>query len=402
MEKMQKRKNMILLGIITMIVICIAVSVYGVIRDIGPGETVFVISPSLPGAEDINRKIPILDRIKKFFKPQDKVIVPVEKKVTIKGKVVYTNGTPYANGMVELRSEPRTTYTDSEGNFIFDNVADGEHTINVVNQNKQVMASCGVSLNRNQEHKDAVMVQMPDDTFVLEVAVDVKVLEIVLEIEQSDTGLPDGKLIINPDVKVAELYTAVEQPETPPVIDEPTIPPVDPPPSPPGTPEKGRDGSGSVPITNALAVYTTGDTTNFNQTPAAAAIINIFGSGKRIAPGMTGVYKFTVDNTANSFAIYYDIKLAENDNSLNIPMKYRLHNNTINTYVIDSNWHSTAEISAVTADVSAPLTMSDSMKTEYTLEWFWDDGGINENSYAENHAGKVVCTLSILVSAQRK
>jgi hypothetical protein len=144
------------------------------------------------------------------------------------------------------------------------------------------------------------------------------------------------------------------------------------------------------------------DTKDFNKAPAAAADINIFGSSKRIAPGMTGLHKVTIDNTANPFAIYYDIDILETNNSLNIPMKYRLYNNKTNRYVNgDANWHTTAEIRAVTANPAAPFSMVDSMRNDYTLEWFWDDGGISDNSIAE-HAGEVACTLTIRVSAQRK
>jgi len=404
----QNRKNLILLAIITMIVVYIAVSVYGVIRDISTDHTDFIISSRLPIIENPDQGVPFLDRIRNFIFPPHKVIVPVEKKITIKGRVVYTDGAPYANGLVELRSTPRITYTDNDGYFIFENVEDGDHTISVFNQSYQVLASCSVVVNHNMEIKDAVLVYLADDRLVLEVAIDVKVLLVVLEIEQDQAGQPKGKLIINPDVKLLEHYTPEEQPGTPTdgnkpaTLDKPTIPnlPIIPPITPPTV---GGGGYIPVPIADALSVYSSVDTDTKFAKGSAAADINIFGSGKRIAPGMTGVYKFTVDNTANPFAIYYDIDLVETQNSLSIPMKYRLHNNNSNSYVNgDSNWHTTAEIRAVTANSSVPLDMNDSMKTGYTLEWFWDDGGNIDNSYAENHAGEVVCTLAIRVSAQRK
>jgi hypothetical protein len=46
------RRHLLLLAVISMIVIYIAVSVYGVIRDIYSNSTVFVISSSLPVSED--------------------------------------------------------------------------------------------------------------------------------------------------------------------------------------------------------------------------------------------------------------------------------------------------------------------------------------------------------------
>jgi len=399
----QNRKNLILLAIITMIVVYIAVSVYGVIRDSSTGPTDFIISSTLPIVGDGDRGTPLLDRIRNFIYPPHKVIVPVEKKITIKGRVVYEDGTPYAYGLVELRSAPRTTYSDRYGYFIFENVEDGDHTVSVLNQSGQVLASCQVAINRNIEIANALLVQLSVDTFVLEVAVDVKILEIVLKIEQDGSGLPNGNLTIDPQVNVLERYNPGEQPLPGiPLILEPPAQQVIPNPPPDIIGGGGGGGFAPQPQVWALTVYSTGDNTDFHQAPSPAAAINIFGSGKHIAPGMTGVYKFTVNNTANPFAVYYDIDLVETNNSLNIPMKYRLQDNNTNTYVNgDSNWHTTAEIRAVTANPSVPLVMSDSMKTGYTLEWFWDDGGINDNSYAD-HADEVACTLSIIVSAQRK
>ena len=355
------RKNIVLLGIMALIVVYIAVSVYGIIRDIGTKEAVLFVSCGFPGIEDVAPQVPLIDRIKNYFNPAAKVIVPVEKIVSIKGRVIYTDGTPFANGLVELRSEPRINITNQEGKFIFEDVAEGSHTISVLDQNHQVLASCIVEIKRNIQIKDAVLVEMEDGTFVIEVAVNVEVLEIVLEIRRDGSGQP--RLIIRQDVKVPD----------------------------------------PLPAGGKLTVYSSsGIPTHFSQAPAPAVIINIFGSDKKKAPGMTGSYKFTIDNTANSFAIYYDIDLIETNNELNIPMKYRLYNNKTKAYVNgDSNWHTTDEIRAVTADSSRPLTMADSMKTEYILEWLWEEEGTSDH-YGVEHGGKVACTLLIKVSAQRK
>ncbi|MDD4400503.1 MAG: carboxypeptidase-like regulatory domain-containing protein, partial [Desulfitobacteriaceae bacterium] len=149
MDHAHNRKNRILLAIITMIVIYIAVSVYGVIRVMATTSTMFTISSGLPPIESVERATPFLEKIKNYFSPPAKRIVPAEKRVTIKGKVIYTNGNPFAKGLVDLRSEPRFTYTDLEGYFIFENVEDGEHTVSVLDQNRNVLASCRVIVNRN-------------------------------------------------------------------------------------------------------------------------------------------------------------------------------------------------------------------------------------------------------------
>ncbi|MGI6118979.1 MAG: carboxypeptidase-like regulatory domain-containing protein [Desulfosporosinus sp.] len=409
MDHAHNRKNRILLAIITMIITYIAVSVYGVIHDMATTSTVFTISSGLPPVESVERATPFLEKIKHYFFPQAKMIVPIEKKVNIKGRVVYTNGNPYAEGLVELRSEPRHTYTDLEGYFIFENVEDGEHTVSILDQNRNVLASCGVIINRNIGIADVILVQTDVNTYILEVAVDVQVLEIVLEIERDNNGQPSGQLIIKPEVQVRERYPSGEQPDAPdkgdelPAPDSPATPSATPPETPPATPPGSS--AGSPPGTsedNALTVYSTVDTRNFARVPSPAADINVFGNGKRIAPGMSGEYKFTIDNRANPFAIYYDIDLVETNNSLNIPLKYRLYNNNTNRYVNgDADWHTIAQIREVTANPVVPLSMNDSMKTDYTLEWFWEDRGSIDNRYAA-HAGEVACTLAIRVSAQRK
>ena len=396
MEKTENRRPVVLLAIIAIIVIYIAVSVYGVIRDVhGQGNsTVFVISSSIPVSEDYQLAPTILDKIKGIFTRQDKVVVPVVRMVSIKGWVRYTDGTPFAHGLMEFRSEPRTTYTDADGFFTFENVENGEHIINVLGGNGQVLASAKVVISHNMDIEETILMRLDDGTYVLEVAVDVKVLEIFLEIEQDKDGNPTGNLIISPNYEVLENYPPEQEP-TAPTGKEP-----DPPKSKPGG---SGGGVGSQPPNGSLTVYSTDSGEYFGQAPQAAAQINIFGQSKHIAPGMTGSYRFTVDNNANPFGVYYDINLAETNNSLNIPMRYRLMNNNTNSYVTsDSQWHTPAQINQATANRDKPLDMNQRRQTDYTLEWFWDDGGQIDNSFGEEHGDEVACTLSIKVSAQRK
>jgi hypothetical protein len=109
-----------------------------------------------------------------------------------------------------------------------------------------------------------------------------------------------------------------------------------------------------------------------------------------------------VDNRANDFGVHFDINLLETNNSLNIPMRYRLMDNNAKSYVnADSDWHTPAEINQATANPDQPLSMKEKSQNTYTLEWFWDDRGQIDNSWGEKHAGEVVCTLTIKVSAQR-
>jgi hypothetical protein len=394
-DKTENRRHLLLLAIITMIVIYIAVSVYGVIRDIYSNSTVFVISSGFHVSEDYQPAPSILDKLKGIFTRQDKVVVPVVRLVTIKGWVRYTDGTPFAHGLVELRSEPRTTYTDADGFFTFENVEDGEHVINVLGSQGQVLASAQVSITRNMDIEKSILMRLEDGTYVLEVAVDVKVLEIFLEIEQDGSGEPTGNLIIDSNYEVL-VYPPEDEPKAPPGTGEPPDKPDQ-----PDRPTKPGGGAES-PGAGSLQVYSTASGRHFAQGSQPAAQINIFGSNKHIAPGMTGTYRFTVDNEGNDFAVYYDINLAESNNALNIPMRYRLMNNQTKSYVTgDTGWHTPAEINQATADQAKPFSMNQRSHTDYTLEWFWDDGGQIDNSFGEKHGDEVACTLTIKVSAQR-
>ena len=59
------------------------------------------------------------------------------------GKINYTNGRPYAQGRVQLHSEPRETVTDTNGSFTFFHVEGGEHQIRILDRTGNVL---GLSL----------------------------------------------------------------------------------------------------------------------------------------------------------------------------------------------------------------------------------------------------------------
>lgn len=432
MEQMKNLKHLIILAIVTIIVIYISVSVFWVIKDMDTGQTIFVISSDIPQIEDISQKSLFWEKVKEFFNFPEKVPVPIDREINLKGRVVYTNGNPFAYGLVEIRTNPRQTYTDKDGYFTFENVSYGEHTITVFSKNMERLASCSLFIKYNEEIENGLLTELEDGTSLLEVKLDIKAIKIVLEIEQDAASHSSGKLLMYMKDKVPEYYPPEKDPddqgddwdEEPDKPDKPDKPidtdplkPDKPTPSlpgqqpdqpiiPPGGSGGSSGGGGSIPSPSEgdLTVYSHDDKSkSFSKRPAPIANINIFGSNKRIAPGMSGDYRFTVDNTANPFPIYYDIDFIETNNKLNIPMKYRLKNNKTNAYVTeDLKWHTIEEIVAVTANTKAPLDLASSAKTNYTLEWLWEDGGSLDNVYGEQHGGKVACTLTIKVSAQRK
>ncbi len=400
MEHTEKRKNIIMLAIVTIIVIYIAVSIFGVVSDTESGQTVFVISSGLSQVGDVKGNLPFLDKLKGFFNFPEKVPVPIERKLTIKGQVIYTNGDPFANGLVEMRSDPRKTYTDWSGYFAFDNVKVGQHTFTVYSKNMKALASCTVLIERTPDNQDPILTQLPDGTWVLEISKNIKTLQIVLEIELDASGNANGKLIMSLGDGPPEYYPPEEEipggaPDEPGDI-PPVIPPIDINPNPPSPPPPAKPWD--------ITVYSKiGADGNFAKRPGAAANINIFGDNKNIAPGMSGKYIFTIDNSANSFPINYAINFIETNNSLNIPMRYRLKNNDTNTYVSgDNKWYPIDEIANITVNPSSPLDLNSAAKTHYTLEWLWQEAGNTDNVYGKDHGGEVACTMTIRVSAQRK
>lgn len=74
------------------------------------------------------------------------------------GKINYTNGRPYAQGRVQLHSEPRETVTDTNGSFTFFHVEGGEHQIRILDRTGNVLGERKVNLfrlRRNQESMSA-------------------------------------------------------------------------------------------------------------------------------------------------------------------------------------------------------------------------------------------------------
>ena len=74
------------------------------------------------------------------------------------GKINYTNGRPYAQGRVQLHSEPRETVTDTNGSFTFFHVEGGEHQIRILDRTGNVWEngkSTFFRLRRNQESMSA-------------------------------------------------------------------------------------------------------------------------------------------------------------------------------------------------------------------------------------------------------
>lgn len=109
--------------------------------------------------------------------------------VHIAGQVLYSNGEPYANGRVELRSEPRAVSTDARGRFFYDGVEPGAHRLSVVDQAGKVLASCEVSVSRYQEEQPVSIRKRANGQYALELSVHVRFIELAVEIDRGSAAL---------------------------------------------------------------------------------------------------------------------------------------------------------------------------------------------------------------------
>lgn len=113
------------------------------------------------------------------------------------GHVMYTDGTPAANRTIELHSDPIRTVTDSVGNFLFYNVPLGEHSVSIINQDGSVAARRDILIDRH-DAVEGISIGMNDDgSYVVELAVDIRMLEISIE-------LGNETYLINPDAVTYE------------------------------------------------------------------------------------------------------------------------------------------------------------------------------------------------------
>lgn len=109
------------------------------------------------------------------------------------GRVVYSDGSPAANCILELHSDPVKTITNSNGVFLFDNVPLGSHSLYVMNEDGSIASRRDVSLNRKAK-KDTVSIALNDTgEYVVELSLDVRMLEISIELDTEN-------LYINPSV----------------------------------------------------------------------------------------------------------------------------------------------------------------------------------------------------------
>jgi len=325
------------------------------------------------------------------------------------GRVLYTDGTPYANSRVELHSSPRYTDTDDYGYFYFEDVEPGSHIINVI-RNGVIQASCTIEVDANERYTDSQIVQLDDGSFSIRISLDVSVLELTLVLDNGriTPQLNDSPSTLEDDRNMPEIPDQPKPPDipepantpAPPFIPEPPVPPSPPaqgggastPPQPPGGPDRapsiGVTGQGS---SHSWSLMTTvdifGDRLGNNNT-------RMINGQKVLSPGASGSYTFRVKNT-EADDIAYGIRLTDNDeNQPALPMKYRLKAG--GAYIDGNQWQTAAELQAGTKI----LTPGDS--DYYTLEWKWETVSDNNDTGIGTQTGNPRYILMIRINAQFK
>lgn len=184
--------------------------------------------------------------------------------------------------------------------------------------------------------------------------------------------------------------TGVDNPPGPP--ENPDTSPVPPPGGGSGNGNGGSDGGGPSPF----AFDVIDDATAASYGTAGAVSVNIFGANKRIAPGMSGTYRFTVDNTGNRHSTFYDVSFIATDTlpgAYKIPMRFRLRAD--GGYVAGS-----ATAWCTPAQLYQDTIVAGGRDVEYTLEWNWPEGA-NDNEYAAFAGNEdYFYTITIKVTAQ--
>lgn len=105
------------------------------------------------------------------------------RELHIAGQVLYSDGTAYANGRVELRSSPRITTTDGRGCFFYESARPGVHTLSVLDEEGNALAKCEFTISRDAEAQPVSILRETDGKYVVDLAVEVRYIELAVELD---------------------------------------------------------------------------------------------------------------------------------------------------------------------------------------------------------------------------
>lgn len=272
--------------------------------------------------------------------------------IDIVGYVRYSDGTPYPNGTVELRSEIMYSVTDETGRFEFKDVPEGEHTISVV-KNGIVLASCTITVERASYVSNVEIIKFGDKSYRITVPLNIITIELHIIIDlESGTLYFDEETITAPQIVVSD------------------------------------GNSPSLIWTQSTSVDIFAERSGNNGVTTIDGV-NV------IAPGSNGKYIFRIQNP-EKYPVVYTVTLLETDeNNPPLPMKYRLMEGISgNGYIGGNNWKVAGDIS------SQAVTLAAGQDTYYTLEWKWDSTSDVTDTALGMQTGNPVYILEIVVNAQ--
>lgn len=105
------------------------------------------------------------------------------RKVHVSGQVLYTNGDPYKNGKIELRSEPRVSSTNSKGQFFYESVEPGKHTLSIVDESATILAKCQFEVSQSSKNQAIDIKKQKEGAYSVDLSVDVRFIELAVEID---------------------------------------------------------------------------------------------------------------------------------------------------------------------------------------------------------------------------
>lgn len=114
-------------------------------------------------------------------------------RIEFSGKLNHKDGTPCANQLLELHSDPMRTTTDSDGFFYFHSVEIGEHSLLMLDENGQVQTQVTVTVGRDKGVPYGRVEQSAKQYYL---TVSEQAAGLYIEIELDDSG----SMTIRPDI----------------------------------------------------------------------------------------------------------------------------------------------------------------------------------------------------------
>ena len=106
-----------------------------------------------------------------------------EPHIQFSGRILNADGTPCANQLLELHSDPMRTTTDSDGIFHFQRVDIGNHQLIMLDESEQVLSQIAVSINRDNAVSFGQLENVPGSVHL---AVSENTVELHIQIQLSD------------------------------------------------------------------------------------------------------------------------------------------------------------------------------------------------------------------------